>query len=161
MNSGRWNTIASKSIVTDGTISSTNAKLGVFDPTLLENDQYEVRLTAKDINGLTASDSIELNVLGHAKIGALQFPSTEQCDTCHASDVTIPVAGGPPIMVSRKFNSLTADESGSFGHGWQYCMAEPRIRSLRSVPGTFRGSTRHFPRVQNRIAQGHSILLPN
>ena len=69
LNSGRWNTIASKSIVTDGTISATNAKLGVFDPTLLENDQYEVRLTAKDINGLTASDSIVLNVLGHAKIG--------------------------------------------------------------------------------------------
>ena len=128
LNTEVWTTLSTASVLTGGALVVNNTKVGVFDPTLLDNDQYLLRLTARDINGLSASDQIVLSVLGNAKIGVLQIPSTEECEACNAADLTIPVAGGPAIMVTREFSTLTADESGSFGNGWQYCMAEPRIR---------------------------------
>jgi YD repeat-containing protein len=40
----------------------------------------------------------------------------------------IPVAGGPPIEIHRTHSQLTADLSGDFGNGWQFCTASPDLR---------------------------------
>ncbi|MGN6545519.1 MAG: putative Ig domain-containing protein, partial [Aureliella sp.] len=123
-----WHTIAARSILDGGPIAVDADRIGTFDPTLLLNDQYEIRLTGTDLNGLSASTSIVVNLEGNAKIGTLEIPSAEECQTCSAGDVTIPVAGGPPIAITRQYSTLTADQSGDFGQGWQFCMAEPNLR---------------------------------
>jgi hypothetical protein len=47
------------------------AELGTFDPTLLRNDLYDIRLTATDINGLTTSITVVYQVTGNLKVGPL------------------------------------------------------------------------------------------
>lgn len=132
LNSNDWTTLSSRSIIDGkaiggGAIDIVADLIGVFDPTLLQNDQYEVRLSASDINGRSSAASIVLNVEGNAKIGVLELPSSA-CEDCSGGDVSIPVAGGPAITINRQYSTLTVDESGDFGQGWQFCMAEPNLR---------------------------------
>lgn len=54
---------------TRNTQSCTNAKLGVFDGTGVDNGIYIVRLTAYDIAGNTNTEEIVLHVEGQKKIG--------------------------------------------------------------------------------------------
>ena len=55
VNTNQWKPIATASALTSTTpIEVTSDLLGVFDPTLLKNNQYDIRLTATDIAGNTA-----------------------------------------------------------------------------------------------------------
>ena len=93
-----------------GTASTaqTNAALGTFDPTLLQNGQYVIQLTATNTGGLSSSTQIYVAVLGQEKIGNFQFSQT---------DVTIPVAG-LPIELTRNYNSLDRNTYSDLGYGW-------------------------------------------
>lgn len=126
-NTGQWKTIASASLAETGTpIDVTSGLLTVFDPTLLKNNEYQIRLTATDIAGNKSTDTIVVGLEGNAKIGVNQQPVV---------DLTIPVAGGPPIQIHRQHSQLTADESGDFGNGWSFCTAEPDLReSVAQTP---------------------------
>jgi hypothetical protein len=52
------------------TISFQVGVLGKFDPSLLENDSYRVRLSAFDRGGHISSIEDEINVAGELKLGA-------------------------------------------------------------------------------------------
>jgi RHS repeat-associated protein len=128
-----------------------NQTLGVFDPTLLSNTIYDVRVFAQDTNGLQTTRQIQLSVEANAKIGNFVQSVT---------DLMIPVAGGPPIDVARTYNTLNADESGAFGYGWQYCMLEPRIRE--TVPfGQFEGLVGQFAAAALREGDRVYITTPD
>jgi RHS repeat-associated protein len=96
-----WTTFA-----TGDTVSSDTA-IGSFDPTLLLNGMYEIRLTATDLFGQSASDSVNVVVTGQMKIGHFSLSFI---------DLDIPVVG-IPIQVIRTYDSRDK-RLGDFGHGW-------------------------------------------
>lgn len=91
-----------------GTAPVVNGELGTFDPTLLENGVYDVRLTVNDTTGQSTSESTQFIVSGRAKIGIFTFSYT---------DLNIPVQG-IPLTVNRTYDSRTRNSSGDFGNGW-------------------------------------------
>jgi hypothetical protein len=73
-----------------------NQNLGTFDPTMLANDSYDVRLMAHDTNGQQSFTRIELYVEAQAKLGNFRLEFT---------DLSIPVAG-IPIEINRVYDTL-------------------------------------------------------
>ncbi|MBM3303048.1 MAG: RHS repeat protein, partial [Deltaproteobacteria bacterium] len=90
-----------------GTVPVIGGVLGQFDPTLLENGIYRIRLVAEDVNGQISVDERVYRVAGEAKPGvfALSF-----------IDLQIPVSG-IPITVIRSYDSRIK-EKRDFGIGW-------------------------------------------
>ena len=92
--------------------------LGNFDPTLLRNDEYVIRLTAWDVNGNSASTGLGLSVTGNLKLGNFRLEFT---------DLSVPLAG-IPIQVTRVYDTLSANQQGSFGYGWSLGAYDADIR---------------------------------
>jgi YD repeat-containing protein len=107
-----------------GTAEVFGGVLGTFDPTLLRNDLYDIRLTAHDINGLTSAALVVYQVTGDLKVG--HFALTLE-------DLTIPVAG-MPISIRRTYDSRDTTV-GDFGVGWHLDIQTTKVRENR-VPGT-------------------------
>jgi large repetitive protein len=108
-----------------GTNSITNGTLGKFDPSLLENDTYTIRLTAYDTNGHISSIEDELEVTGDLKLGNFRLSFT---------DLTIPVTG-IPISLTRTYDSLTSGTTDDFGYGWRMEFRDTDLRtSLKADP---------------------------
>lgn len=99
--------------------------LGAFDPTLLENGLYELRLAAADTLGRVAEQVVDVVVDGQMKIGnfALTFV-----------DLEVPLAG-LPIQVLRTYDSRRRARSGDFGFGWTLEIRQGSLVHNR-VPGT-------------------------
>ena len=95
------------SVFASGTTPVVNAVLGQFDPTVLLNGIYDVRLTAEDTSGNMASVTRSYEVDGGAKIGNF---------TLSFNDLTIPVSG-IPITITRTYDSRNR-ATGDFGAGW-------------------------------------------
>jgi RHS repeat-associated protein len=93
-----------------------NAPLAQFDPTLLRNGVYEIRLTVEDLLGRISSDTVSFAVDGGMKIGhfALAF-----------EDLSIPVSG-IPVQLIRSYDSRGAYE-GDFGPGWDLGMRSVQV----------------------------------
>ena len=99
---GLWNTLAS------GEASVTNVTLATFDPTVLVNGIYELRLRGVDWLGTTTETNINIDVSGGSKVGNFTLSFT---------DLSIPVSG-LPITVTRTYDSRDTDP-GDFGAGWK------------------------------------------
>ena len=92
-----------------GTLAAiTDGVLGRFDPTLLADGAYDIRLSATNAGGLTATDDRIVTVAGRLKLGNLHLAFT---------DLTIPLAG-IPITITRTYDTLNANSQGDFGYGW-------------------------------------------
>ncbi len=118
----QWTTFAGQTYSdADGIVS--NAILATFDPTLLMNDSYEVRITASDLSGNVSTLQFELHLEGHAKIGNYRMEFT---------DLTVPLAG-IPLTIIRTWDTLQAGTSGDFGFGWMMGLIDGRIRETRPV----------------------------
>ncbi|HUP82468.1 MAG TPA: putative Ig domain-containing protein [Pirellula sp.] len=107
-----------------GTNQVTNAKLGTFDPTLLQNDSYIIRLTALNRGGLSSSIDTTVNVSGNLKLGNFTLSFT---------DLSIAVSG-IPITVTRTYDTLTAGQDGELGFGWKLAFRDVDLRT--SLPKT-------------------------
>ena len=92
--------------------------LGVFDPTMLANDFYDIRIVAQDTNGNISRLTSPISVEGGAKLGNFRIELT---------DLAIPLAG-IPIQINRIYDTLDAPYNGDFGYGWKLDVATPRIR---------------------------------
>jgi len=90
-----------------GATSVTGGVLGSFDPTLLLNGLYHLRVSATDLAGNVASTERVVRVDGEAKIGAF---------TVSFIDLDIPLAG-IPILVIRTYDSRLTRRA-DFGVGW-------------------------------------------
>jgi YD repeat-containing protein len=102
-----------------GTNSITDGVLGKFDPSLLENDSYRVRLTAYDTSGRGSQIEDELEVTGDLKLGNFRLSFT---------DLTIPVTG-IPISLTRTYDSLTSGTTDDFGYGWRMEFRDTDLRT--------------------------------
>jgi RHS repeat-associated protein len=110
--------------IAGGTSPVVNGTLGSFDPTLLINDLYTVRLTVYDEGGNQSSTSVVYNVTQNQKVGL--FSLTFQ-------DLSIPMVG-LPIIVNRVYDSRDKGV-GDFGFGWRLDIQTLRARTNR-VQGT-------------------------
>jgi YD repeat-containing protein len=106
----------------EGTDEVREGAIGTFDPTLLQNDTYTVRLTAEDAGGNVSSVTETVGVEGNLKLGNFTLSFT---------DLSIPVSG-IPITVTRTYDSLNANQTDDFGYG---CRLEFRDTDLRTSLG--------------------------
>jgi hypothetical protein len=107
-----------------GTKSVINGVLGRFDPSLLQDDSYVIRLTAQNTGGLISTVDRLISVAGDLKLGNFRLSFT---------DLTIPVSG-IPITVARTYDTLRASASEDFGFGWRLEFRDVDLRT--SVPKT-------------------------
>jgi RHS repeat-associated protein len=107
-----------------GTAPVVNGVLGRFDPTMLQNDSYVIRLTATDAGGNVSTVEQTVGVMGNLKLGNFRLSFT---------DLSVPVSG-VPITVTRTYDTLTADEDGDVGFGWRLAVRDVRLRT--TVPST-------------------------
>lgn len=106
-----------------GTTPVTNGTLGTFDPTLLKNGIYTVRLTVTDSSNQSSQASAQYIVDGFAKIGNFSLTFT---------DLNIPVAG-IPVTVNRVYDSRDRGP-GDFGNGWNLSLRTLNIQE-NTPPG--------------------------
>jgi len=99
-----------------------NAKLGVFDPTMLLNGTYAIRLTATAAGG-SASAARSVVVAGALKLGNF---------TLSFVDLEVPMIG-LPIQVIRSYDSRD-QRKGDFGVGWTLGLKDVRLEKS-AVPG--------------------------
>jgi hypothetical protein len=102
-----------------GTRSVTNGVLGKFDPTLLENGSYTLRLRAEDLGGAIATTETQVEVPGELKLGNFQLSFT---------DLSIPVTG-IPITVTRTYDSLKSNQQDELGYGWRLEFRDTDLRT--------------------------------
>ena len=158
-NSDQWTTFARRQFRPGpGGDGIANGSLGVFDPTMLANDTYQIRAIAQDTNGAQSISNFELSVASQAKIGNYHYDAMQKgCTECRAgfSDLEVNVAG-IPISIERSYDTLDANFVGDFGYGWRMSLTHPRIResvrpSLSELAGAgpltanpFRSGTRVY-----------------
>lgn len=106
-----------------GTASVINGVLGQLDPTTMRNGLYDIRLTAEDVSGNTASITRTYQLEGEMKVGNF---------TISFNDLTIPVAG-IPITITRTYDSRDKSK-GDFGIGWSLDIKTADLQENR-VPG--------------------------
>jgi fibro-slime domain-containing protein/RHS repeat-associated protein len=105
-----WTTIAS------GSTAVTNGLLGTFDPTLLVNGNYTVRLRATNAGGQVSENTVSAVVGGDLKVGNFTLSFT---------DLDLPMAG-LPIQVVRTYDSRDT-RTGDFGAGWTLGLRNVRV----------------------------------
>ncbi len=110
--------------LTEGTSPVVNGVLGQFDPTVLLNDLYTVRLTAFDLGGNSTSATANYQVARDQKVGIF---------TIAFQDLSVPVSG-LPITVTRVYDSRDKGK-GDFGIGWRLDVQTMKARANR-VQGT-------------------------
>ncbi len=111
--------------IATGNANVDDALLGLFDPTLLQNGPYRLRLTAIDLGGLVSGDEIIVDVAGDLKLGNF---------TMTFVDLSIPLSG-IPIEVARTYDSLDANQRGDFGFGWRLEFAQANLRTTLPTKG--------------------------
>jgi hypothetical protein len=109
--------------IATGTANVNNSTLGTFDPTMLADGSYTLRIVAVNTGGYVATTSITVNVTAHLKLGNLHLDFT---------DLTIPVAG-IPITITRSYDTLDANHVGDFGNGWRLGVGDFNLQV--AIPG--------------------------
>lgn len=95
-------------LIHQGTSTVDHDVLGVFDPTVVLNGFYDIRLRVVDAGGNESIDKITVQADGEQKVGLFTLTLT---------DLTVPL-GGLPITIERVYDSR--DRSmGDFGMGWR------------------------------------------
>jgi len=108
-----------------GTTGVADGLLGTFDPTLLENDSYVLRLEATDAGGNVAAVEQAVQIGGDLKLGNFTLSFT---------DLTVPVFG-VPITVTRTYDTLAAAQSSDFGFGWRLEFRNMNLRTSVAPTG--------------------------
>lgn len=111
-----WTTFAS------GSTPISNGVLGTFDPTLILNGIYTVRLVATSAAGQTATKSATVVVDGEQKVGNFRVSFT---------DLNVPL-DGIPIEVIRTYDSRDK-RVGDFGVGWTLDVRNIRLQESVDV----------------------------
>ncbi|HZS44651.1 MAG TPA: DUF6531 domain-containing protein, partial [Blastocatellia bacterium] len=111
-----WTTFAT------GSGSMLGATLGTFDPTVLLNGTYTIRLTATDQGGQTSSTTVSVIVSRNQKVGNF---------TVSFNDISVPLPG-LPIQVVRTYDSRDKSQ-GDFGIGWAMSLSNIRIEKTGTL----------------------------
>ncbi len=113
-------------VIAEGRSPVTSSVIGVLDPSVQLNGQYNLILQATDTNGQISTASASINIEGDLKVGNFSFTVT---------DLEIPVAG-IPIRVNRTYDSRRRAEKLDFGYGWSVDYQNVRVEESRT-PGKY------------------------
>ncbi|NJO65358.1 MAG: hypothetical protein HC836_46880, partial [Richelia sp. RM2_1_2] len=102
----------------------TDGVLGKFDPSLLQNDSYRVRLSVYDTGGNGTFASEVVDVAGELKLGNFRLSFT---------DLEVPVTG-IPITLTRTYDTLTSNTTDDFGYGWRMEFRDTDLRTSLGKP---------------------------
>ena len=105
--------------------TATAVNVATFDPTILANGIYTIRLTGRSSSLATAlisTDSVTVTVRGRAKPGAVHLAFR---------DLTVPVPG-MPIDIVRVYDSLDTGVH-EFGQGWSLSLNGARLQRNRNI----------------------------
>ena len=91
-------------------------QLGIFDPTLLRNGIYEVRLSVRETDGTTLIETTTYTVDTQMKVGHFNLAF---------EDLNVPVSG-IPVQLLRTYDSRGALQ-GDFGTGWDLGMRTVQV----------------------------------
>ena len=106
--------------IANSTTQVTDDVLGQFDPTMLINDLYTIRLTVFDKGGNQVVVETTVQVDENLKVGNFSLGFT---------DLQIPMSG-IPITVTRTYDSRDKGK-GDFGVGWRLNVNTLRLRTNR------------------------------
>jgi RHS repeat-associated protein len=112
---GRDDVTSSWSVMASGTGAVAGGTLATFDPTLLLNGVYTVRLSATTSAG-SSSTSVSVSVDGRMKVGNFTLAFT---------DLDVAVAG-IPFTLTRAYDSRDKGV-GDFGVGWNLAIRDVRV----------------------------------
>ena len=98
--------------------------LGKFDPSLLQNDSYILRLEVADNGGHISYSEEVVDVAGELKLGNFRLSFT---------DLTVPVTG-IPITLTRTYDTLTSSTTDDFGYGWRLEFRDTDLRTSLRPP---------------------------
>ncbi|MEM6398797.1 MAG: Ig-like domain-containing protein [Cyanobacteria bacterium P01_D01_bin.116] len=102
----------------------TDGVLGKFDPSLLQNDSYRVRLSVYDDGGNGTFAEEVVDVAGELKLGNFRLSFT---------DLEVPVTG-IPITLTRTYDTLTSSTTDDFGYGWRMEFRDTDLRTSLGKP---------------------------
>lgn len=134
-------------VIGQGTSPVSTGALGAFDPTMLENDLYTLRLTAYDRAGNSAIAEVTVQVEGNRKVGTFSLAYT---------DLNLP-SPGVPVTVTRTYDSRVKSQ-GDFGIGWRLGVQTLQLRTNR-ILGTGWERTVSGPTVTLSPLSEHRISL--
>jgi RHS repeat-associated protein/uncharacterized repeat protein (TIGR01451 family) len=95
------------------------ATLGTFDPTMLENGLWQVRVEVTDDQGRIGVGEAALEVAGQMKLGSFDVAFL---DAEWSSSIT-------KMSLVRAYSTLRKDEVGDFGHGWRLQMLDFTVQT--------------------------------
>jgi len=104
-----------------GNVPVADGPLATFDPTLLLNGLYEIRLRAVDFAGVAVEETMAVVVDGQMKIGHF---------TLSFVDLAIPLSG-LDVEIVRTYDSRQRQMEGDFGHGWTLDVRQGSYRNNR------------------------------
>ncbi|MDM9580198.1 putative Ig domain-containing protein [Nostoc sp. GT001] len=108
----------------DNPSAIANGVLGKFDPSLLQNDSYILRLEVADNGGhISIADEV-IDVAGDLKLGNFRLSFT---------DLVVPVTG-IPITLTRTYDSLNSGSTDDFGYGWRMEFRDTDLRTSLRPP---------------------------
>jgi large repetitive protein len=155
----------------ESTTAVVNGTLGVWDTSLLINDEYVIRLEAVTNAGVVNVVEHNVGLSGDLKLGNFRLSF---------SDVVIPVAG-IPLQIARVYDSLQADRESDFGYGWRleyrntdlriglpksgledigiYAALRPGVKVYMNIPGEGRVGFTFNPEIRALPGFGNSLVL--
>ncbi|MCC7114261.1 MAG: PASTA domain-containing protein [Burkholderiales bacterium] len=138
-------------VIGEGTSPVASGVLGTFDPTVLVNDLYTLRLRVFDKGENVSEASVTVQATGQRKVGLF---------TLEYVDLNLPSAG-VPLTLKRIYDSRDK-ASRDFGVGWRLAIDTLRIRTNR-VLGTGWVRTVSGPVVSLAPTSEHrvSVTLPD
>jgi YD repeat-containing protein len=128
-----------------GTSSVTNGVLGQFDPSVLSNDTYLVRLSAYDTGGNGSVVEDTLSSRGELKLGNFRLSFT---------DLSIPFTG-IPITLTRTYDTLSSNIRDDFGYGWRLEFRDTDLRTSLKPPDEMQQELG----VQNAFLDGTRVYI--
>ncbi|HEU4768602.1 MAG TPA: RHS repeat-associated core domain-containing protein [Pyrinomonadaceae bacterium] len=139
-----WITLAS------GNTPVTNGTLGTFDPTVLLNGIYTVRLVATNASGQSTISSVSAIADGEQKIG--NFSLTY-------SDLKVPMPG-VSIEITRSYDSRDK-RRGDFGVGWTLGLKNVRLQESGDAGAGWQGTVSggFLPRYCVQPSNSHLVTI--
>ena len=130
-----WPVNAPQSVVTLSASTTGTGQISTFDPTLLNNGNYFIVLSATNSVGVSMTSQVYVTVAGDYKPGRV---------TATVTDLKVP-ATGLPITISRTYDSLTRNTSLDFGYGWKLgIQVQMDVSPTADVTFTVNGQRRTF-----------------
>jgi YD repeat-containing protein len=130
-----WPVNSPQSPVTLNASTTGTGQIATFDPTLLNNGNYFIVLSATNSVGGTMTSQVYVTVIGDYKPGRV---------TATVTDLKVP-ATGLPITISRTYDSLTRSSSMDFGYGWKLgIQVQMDVSPTADVTFTVNGQRRTF-----------------